>query len=148
MNTNESFPQPSLCSFVFICGSFMRLTLRISRPMMLRKESFMSKLAPALAAEFIGTFALCFVGILAIQHSPGLIGVALAHGLILAIMVTAFGTTSGGHFNPAVTIGFLVTGKIKAPDALAYIFAQVLGGFIAGLAVLAILPAVPEVLTT
>ena len=66
-----------------------------------------------LIAEFIGTFGLCFVGILAIHYSQGsLIAVALAHGLILSIMVTATMPVSGGHLNPAVTCGFLFTGKI------------------------------------
>ena len=65
-------------------------------------------------AEFIGTFALVFVGGAAIMiakdtASPaGLLGIALAHGLILAVMVSALMRISG-HFNPAITLGFLVT---------------------------------------
>jgi aquaporin Z len=100
------------------------------------------RLSAALVAEFVGTFALCFVGILAIHHAPpgpvGLITVALAHGLILSTAVTATMPTSGGHLNPAVTFGFLVTGKINAPSALAYVVVQLLGGCMAGLAVFAI----------
>src|SRR2546423_10810691 len=59
-------------------------------------------------AEFIGAFTLTFIGAGAIVtaahiHDPSLIGVALAHGLAIAIMVSAFGHISGGHFNPAIT---------------------------------------------
>jgi len=99
----------------------------------------MAKLMPALVGEAIGVFALSFVGILAINQSAGgLVGVALAHGLILSIMITIFAATSGGHLNPAVTIGLMVGGKIKPGDAIAYIIAQVFGGFLAGLALMAI----------
>jgi len=92
--------------------------------------------------ELIGTFALCFIGILAIKHlggvPGGLIGIALAHGLILAIMISITGATSGGHLNPAVTLGLLSGGKISVVEALAYIVAQCAGGVLAGLAVMAI----------
>ncbi len=94
------------------------------------------RLGACLLAEFVGTFALCFVGILAIHHSHGsLVAVALGHGLILSVVVTAAMPTSGGHFNPAVTLGFLMTGKIKAPAAIAYIVIQLLAGTIASLAI-------------
>src|SRR2546423_1388543 len=96
------------------------------------------RLGGALVAEFIGTFALCFVGILSIHHAPGnggLVLVALAHGIILSTMVSAAMHTSGAHFNPAVTFGFLVTGKIKVPAAISYIVIQLLGGTVAALAV-------------
>ena len=70
-------------------------------------------------AEFLGTFYLCFAGISAILcNTPavggmsGLLGIALAHGLALSIAVNVFGGESGAHFNPAVTAGFLVTGRI------------------------------------
>jgi aquaporin TIP len=101
-------------------------------------------LLPALVAELVGTFALCFVGIMAIHWSgnpvgSGLVGVALAHGLILGLFITITAATSGGHLNPAVTIGLLFGGKIKAPDAFAYIVAQCLGGMLAGFVVVAIL---------
>ncbi|HEX3359188.1 MAG TPA: aquaporin [Tepidisphaeraceae bacterium] len=95
------------------------------------------RLGACLVAEFVGTFALCFIGILAIHSGAGLIAIALAHGLILSIMVTAAMPTSGGHLNPAVTFGFLITGKIKPPAAIAYIIIQLLAGTIAALAVYA-----------
>ena len=64
--------------------------------------------------------------------------VALAHGLILSCIVAATMPTSGGHLNPAVTFGFLITGKIKPPAAIGYIVIQLLAGTIAALAVYAI----------
>jgi aquaporin Z len=62
-------------------------------------------------AEFIGTFALVFVGAGSLIYS-NIVGAALAHGLVIAVMVTAVGMISGGHFNPAVTLAFLVTRRI------------------------------------
>jgi aquaporin TIP len=83
-------------------------------------------------AEFIGTFALVFVGGASIMlakdtGSPaGLLEIALAHGLILAVMVTALMRISG-HFNPAVTAGFLVTRRIEPMMAGVYVVAQLMG---------------------
>jgi MIP family channel proteins len=83
-------------------------------------------------AEFIGTFALVFVGGASIMlakdtGSPaGLLEIALAHGLILAVMVSALMRISG-HFNPAVTAGFLVTRRIDPMMAGVYIMAQLIG---------------------
>ena len=95
-------------------------------------------------AEFIGTFALIFIGVGAIHNSAdpsagvGLLGVALAHGLAIAVMVSATGGISGGHLNPAVTFGLLVGGKIKPVDAVAYWVSQLAGGVAAGLVLLTI----------
>jgi MIP family channel proteins len=93
----------------------------------------MKTLRPCLA-EFLGTFYLCFAGIGAILcntpavgAAPGLLGIALAHGLALSVAVNVFGGESGAHFNPAVTAGFLVTGRITPPLAAAYVIAQLLG---------------------
>ena len=92
----------------------------------------------ALTAEMIGTFALCFGGILSIHNSTGnLLIPALAHGLIIAIFASAFGAISGGHFNPAVTIAMMVSKRIKPDLGLGYIIAQVVGGALAGFAVIA-----------
>jgi len=97
-------------------------------------------------AEFIGIFALVFVGsasIMMAQHtnsaSPLLVA-ATAPGLILAIMVTATMRISG-HLNPAVTIGFLVTRRIEPLMAAIYICAQVLGAIAAAYALKATVPA-------
>ena len=92
--------------------------------------------ARALVAEAIGTFALCFVGILSINvGSNELVTVALAHGLTIAVMVAALGSHSGGHFNPAVTIGFMSTGRMPLPRGLAYIGAQIGGAVLGAMAV-------------
>src|SRR5881628_629684 len=98
-----------------------------------------SNLAKQCAAEFIGTFALIFVGIGAIANnsSPavgvGLLGVALAHGLTIAVMVSATGAISGGQLNPAVTLGLLVGGRMDLRKSIAYWAAQLLGAFAAGI---------------
>ena len=74
----------------------------------------------------MGTFALIFVGVgsIAANHitggDVGLVGIALAHGLTIAVMASATGAVSGGHLNPAVTIGCLVTKKIDAKNAAGY----------------------------
>jgi aquaporin TIP len=93
----------------------------------------MTTFRPCLA-EFIGTFFLCFAGIAAILSNtasvggmPGLLGIALAHGLALSVAVNAFGGISGAHFNPAVTSGFLITGRIAPGMAFFYLLAQLLG---------------------
>ncbi|MDB6019392.1 MAG: family channel protein [Pedosphaera sp.] len=89
-------------------------------------------------AEFIGTFALIFIGVGAIYNydstgaGVGLLGVALAHGLTIAVMVSATGGISGGHLNPAVTLGILVGGKIRLVGAIAYWIAQLAGAAAAG----------------
>jgi MIP family channel proteins len=88
------------------------------------------------AAEFIGTFALIFIAagaILAVGPSgdPGVIGIAFAYGLAMAVMVSAVGHISGGHFNPAITLGFLVTGRLNPILAAVYWVAQFAGAIAA-----------------
>ena len=90
-------------------------------------------LLKACVAEFIGTFALIFVGVGAIYNNPGLLAVALAHGLTIAVMVSATGAISGGHLNPAVTFGLLVGRRIDLRTSAAYCVAQLLGAFGAGI---------------
>ena len=96
-------------------------------------------------AEFVGTFALVFVGGGAIiqsaaRNSPsGLVEVALAHGLILALMVSALMRISG-HFNPAVTVAFLVARRIEAMMAGLYMVAQLLGAMVAAYALKELFP--------
>ena len=95
------------------------------------------KLRPALA-ELVGTFAFFFIGAGSIvtdsytHGAVGLIGVALAHGLILSVMVSVFGAISGGHFNPAVTIGLWVARKVNGMTVGIYIVAQLIGAALAG----------------
>lgn len=97
----------------------------------------MYKLPQKLAAEFIGTFTLvCFCAgpICADQFlrtsgqgGLGFVGIALAQGLAISVMVTSLGHISGAHFNPAVTIGFWVTRRISTFQTLAYWVAQLAG---------------------
>ena len=99
----------------------------------------MSKPSACLVAEAIGTFALTFIGAGAIltdslpDVTVGLVGIAFAHGLILAIVVSATMNISGGHINPAVTIAMLCTGRIKTPLAFGYIVSQLVGASVAGI---------------
>lgn len=92
------------------------------------------RLVRPLTAEFIGTFGLVFAGTAVIISDSfpngkfGMIGIALAHGLILAAGITATMGISGGHLNPAVTLGFLATKRIEFNTALAYIVVQLAGG--------------------
>jgi aquaporin TIP len=85
-------------------------------------------------AELVGAFALTFVGAGSVMtNGSNILAVAAAHGLILAIMVSALGHISGGHFNPAVTFGFLITRRIVPILAGAYWVAQFLGATLAAL---------------
>lgn len=106
--------------------------------------------AQKLLAEFIGTFLFVFIGAGAIctdqamrlagNSGIGLIGIALAHGLALAIVITAVGHISGGHINPAVTIGFWVTRKMNTLLSLGYWSAQLLGSVCAAYVLAHLLP--------
>jgi aquaporin TIP len=76
-------------------------------------------------AEFIGTFTLIFIGGGAgIVAGNDLVAVALANGLAIGLMVGNFGHISGGHFNPAITLGFVATRRIKLQIAVAYWIVQ------------------------
>ena len=99
--------------------------------------------ARALTAEAIGTFALCFIGILAInvdlitggEGAASLTTIALAHGLTIAVMIAALGALSGAHFNPAVTAGFVATGRMTPVRGAQYAAAQLGGAVLASLLV-------------
>src|SRR5919197_3833975 len=92
-------------------------------------------------AEAIGTFALCFIGILAISGATlggapagvaNLASIGFAHGLTIAVMVAALGAVSGAHFNPAVTFGFVVSGRMSVAEGARYWASQLAGASIAG----------------
>src|SRR3954471_1469011 len=90
------------------------------------------------AAEFLGTFWLVFGGcgsaVVAAgfpQVGIGFAGVALAFGLTVLTMAYGLGHVSGGHFNPAVTLGLTVAGRARATVAIPYIIAQILGAIVA-----------------
>ena len=103
------------------------------------------------AAEFVGIFALVFVGGATIMSATlnninPIIPAAIAHGLILAIMVSATMRISG-HLNPAVTIGFMVTKRIEPMMGVVYIIAQLLGAAVAAYALKAVFPSAVAVST-
>lgn len=98
-------------------------------------------------AEFLGTFTLCFVGqgAIVIQHIQGthdLLTIAIAHGLALAVMVSALMGTSGAHFNPAVTFGFVLTGRQSWTSAITYWLSQLLGAVVASFLLRSAVPGV------
>ena len=102
-------------------------------------------IAPKLLAEFIGTFSFVFIGAGAaavIGGGAGLNGitaVAFAHGLAIMAFAFAYGSVSGGHMNPAVTIGVLAAGAMRAGEAAGYIVSQLVGAVIGALLLWAVL---------
>jgi MIP family channel proteins len=107
----------------------------------------MPSLARRLTAEALGTFGLVFIGAAVVvvnggfpNSGIGLLGIALAHAVVLSVMITATMTISGGHLNPAVTIGLLATRRIDPVSAVGYIAAQLVAAVVAALLVRALLP--------
>ncbi len=94
-----------------------------------------------LAAEFVGTFALIFIGAGALAiGQANLLGVALAHGLVIVAFAYAYGHISGTHINPAVTLGLLIAGEIEFVVAIGYWIVQFLGGILGAVVLNAVLP--------
>jgi len=100
-----------------------------------------------LVAEVIGTFALVFIGAGAVvilvptmAGGTAILGIALAHALVLGVMVSNLGHISGAHFNPAVTIGVWVAGKIETGRAGMYIIAQLVGASAGALLLRLVIP--------
>ena len=100
---------------------------------------------PALVAEAVGTFLFFFVGAgsvvvatVAGPSGPGLVGIALAHGLVLAVLVSALAAVGSGHFNPAVSFGVWVAGRMSAARVGMFVVAQLAGALAAGLALRAL----------
>ena len=106
--------------------------------------------AGRLLAEAVGTLLFFFVGAGAIVTgavqdqgggaSAGLLGVALAHGLALAVLVSALGAVSGAHFNPAVTFAIWIAGRMPGRMAALYVVAQLVGALGAGLLLRLVFP--------
>lgn len=105
-----------------------------------------AKTGRALIAEFVGAFALIFIGAGSIvtnqwtKGALGLAGIAAAHALVLSIMISALGHFSGAHFNPAVTVGVWIARRIGSAMAALYVVAQLLGALVGGLLLLAVFP--------
>jgi MIP family channel proteins len=104
-----------------------------------------NRIAPKLLAEFIGTFALIFIGAGSAAvigegaGLPGIAAIAFAHGLTVMAFAFAYGPVSGGHFNPTVTIGVLAAGAMRVGEAAGYIVSQLLGGVAGALFLSAVL---------
>jgi aquaporin Z len=97
----------------------------------------------ALVVEFIGTFFLVFtVGMVVIDPGAGILA-PVAIGSVLAVMIYAGGHISGGHYNPAVTLGVLLRGRATPPQAVGYWVVQVVAATVAWLAVSYMKPAMP-----
>jgi len=97
-------------------------------------------------AEFLGTFVLVFFGTasaVVAGKSIGFLGIALAFGLSVLVMVYAIGPVSGCHINPAITIAMLVNGKIASKDAVFYIVVQCVGAIVASMMLLAVMSGLP-----
>jgi MIP family channel proteins len=108
----------------------------------------MPSLARRLVAEAVGTFALVFIGAAVVvvnggfpNSGIGLLGIALAHALVLSVLVTATMNISGGHLNPAVTVALLVVRRIAVGPAVAYIVTQLVAACVAAVLVQLLLPA-------
>ena len=104
----------------------------------------MQKFTP-LYAEFVGTFAMVFCGTaaMAVNETTGAVaheGVAITWGLIVMVMIYAFGEQSGAHFNPAVTVSFALANRFAWKKVPSYIITQALGAIVASIAVKALLP--------
>ena len=107
----------------------------------------MPSLARRLTAEALGTFGLVFIGAAVVvvnggfpNSGIGLLGIALAHAVVLSVMITATMTISGGHLNPAVTVGLLATRRIDPVSAAGYIAVQLVAAVVAAFLVRALLP--------
>lgn len=102
-----------------------------------------ASLTRRLGAEFLGTFVLVFAGCGAAILDAGnggidFLGVAMAFGVAVLVMVYAVGTISGGHFNPAVTVGLAMARRFPWSDVIAYIVTQVIAAFVASLVLLGV----------
>lgn len=97
-------------------------------------------------AEMIGTMTLIVAGAGAVVTNQmtggavGVVGIALAHGLAIAVMVAALGHISGGHFNPAITAGFVATGRLRIGPGLVYVAAQLVGASLGAFVLTAVFP--------
>jgi aquaporin Z len=108
-------------------------------------------LGQKLTAEFLGTFVLVFFGVgsvVILSASGGqaldYTGIALAFGIAVMVMVYAVGRISGGHFNPAVSIGAAIGGRVSWNEALAYMVTQVVGAIVGAAALLVVAEGFPD----
>jgi MIP family channel proteins len=100
----------------------------------------MSRQVRPLAAEFVGTLLFVFLGVGSIVANSGSLGVALAHGVGMAIIVSMTMSISGGHMNPAVTVGLWIANRFEGRLVGQYIAAQLLGAILGAALVQALFP--------
>jgi aquaporin Z len=98
----------------------------------------MSSLKARVTAELVGTYILVFAGTGAVvvdrlTGALGHVGIALTFGLVVTALIYAFGHISGAHFNPAVSIAFVVMDEFEKKDLLVYVVAQLMGAILASL---------------
>jgi MIP family channel proteins len=104
-----------------------------------------NRITPKLIAELIGTFAFVFIGagtaaVVGGGAGPAAVtAIAFAHGLTAMAFAFAYGSVSGGHVNPAVTVGVLASGAMGVGEAAGYIVAQLIGGTLGALLLSAVL---------
>lgn len=107
-----------------------------------------SRLLARASAEALGTLFLVVIGLgVLIFINPQAVPMpaSLASGLTVTAAMLAFGYLSGGHFNPAITVGHLVAGRMKLVDGAAYLGAQIVGGLLGALAIFAVVRTVPGI---
>src|SRR2546428_12427062 len=92
----------------------------------------MDKALKPCIAEAVATFAFCFVGAASIINNVGLLGIAIAHGCMMAVLISALGHISGGHNNPAVPLGGRGGGRVSGQMAALYIVSQLIGAVVGG----------------
>lgn len=107
-----------------------------------------TRLITRASAEALGTLFLVVIGVGVPMFSipqSSTVPAPLAGGLAVAAAMLAFGYLSGGHFNPAITVGHVIAGRTKLVDGAAYVGAQVVGGLLGALAVFALVRTVPKI---
>jgi MIP family channel proteins len=118
---------------------------RANRSISSLERTMSNRLAAKLLAEFIGTFALIFIGAGAAAvvgggaGLPGIAAVAFAHGLTVMAFAFAYGAVSGGHFNPSVTVAVVAAGAMRVGEAAGYVVSQFAGGILGALLLRAVL---------
>ena len=106
----------------------------------------MSSLPRKLVAEALGTFMLVFFGCASVVMTAypggnwGVLGIALAHGVVFGVAITATMNISGGHLNPAITIGLAAMRRVAPVTAAAYVAAQLVGAVLAGFVLKSLVP--------
>lgn len=103
-----------------------------------RLAALAATLSRACLVEFVGDLLFVFLGSMQALSGAGVVGAALCHGITIFVLIAGLGHISGGHFNPAVTIGAVIGGGIPLINAIFYIASQLLGGLVGAMFVRAV----------